>query len=127
MGKKSKLVPKKIAGLKVPKKLRKSKVLRGLLDSDTGRAILASALTAGAGAVAAALTQDREAGTAGKAAKGNLGLLSGALHDGAGAIMQVVAGAARAALTDKPGSSSESKAAHEPRKDSAPTPDEPRH
>ncbi len=118
MGKKSKAIPKKVAGIKLPKKLRKSKVLHGLLASAAGREILASALTAGAGAAAAALLSGglRRDGAAKKG--GPVGLVSGALHDGAGAIMQVVANAARSVLTDKPA----------PAPDTAkPALDEPRH
>lgn len=120
MGKKSKLIPKKVAGIKLPKKLRKSKILRGLLASTAGREILASALTAGAGAAAAALMSggQRHDGTS---RKGGVGLVSGALHDGAGAIMQVVASAARSMLSDKPADSAQTEA-----RKAAP-PEEPRH
>ncbi|MDE3812574.1 hypothetical protein I7I49_20230 [Sinorhizobium meliloti] len=53
-------IPKKIAGVKVPKPLRKSKMLRALLDNGGGRDVLAHALTAGASAAAAILINGRE-------------------------------------------------------------------
>jgi hypothetical protein len=59
MAKTTKL-PKKVAGYRVPKSLRKSKLLRALLNHPLGRDVLANALTAGAGAAAAVLMQNRE-------------------------------------------------------------------
>ena len=59
MAKKIKL-PKKVAGYRVPKSVRKSKLLRALLNNPLGRDVLANALTAGAGAAAAVLVQNRE-------------------------------------------------------------------
>ena len=59
MAKKIKL-PKKVAGYRVPKSVRKSKLLRTLLNNPLGRDVLANALTAGAGAAAAVLVQNRE-------------------------------------------------------------------
>ena len=59
MGRKN-AIPKKIAGYKVPKSLRKSRLLKHLLRSPLGREILANALTAGAGAAAAAMFGMRE-------------------------------------------------------------------
>ena len=59
MAKTTKL-PKKVAGYKVPKSIRKSKMLRALLNNPVGRDVLANALTAGAGAAAAILVQNRE-------------------------------------------------------------------
>lgn len=53
-------IPKKIAGVKVPKPLRKSKMLRSMLDNSSGRDVLAHALTAGASAAAALLISHRE-------------------------------------------------------------------
>ncbi|NNM72216.1 hypothetical protein [Enterovirga aerilata] len=52
-------MPKKVAGLKVPKALRKSGVLETLVGSRAGREILADALVAAATAAAAALVKDR--------------------------------------------------------------------
>lgn len=40
-------IPKKVAGVKVPKGLRKSKALRAMMSSDVGRDVLANALKAG--------------------------------------------------------------------------------
>ena len=42
-------IPKKIAGVKVPKALRRSKMLGYMVASDVGRDMLAKAVTAGAG------------------------------------------------------------------------------
>nr|WP_250809249.1 hypothetical protein [Neorhizobium tomejilense] len=56
---KKKIIPKKIAGFKVPKSVRKSSLLRNMLASRTGRQILARALVAGANAAATALTDER--------------------------------------------------------------------
>ena len=58
-GKKIKL-PKKVAGYRVPKSVRKSTLLRALLNNPMGRDVLANALTAGAGAAAAVLVENRE-------------------------------------------------------------------
>ena len=59
MAKKLKL-PKKVAGYKVPKSVRKSKLLRSLMNNPLGRDVLANALTAGAGAAAAVLVENRD-------------------------------------------------------------------
>ncbi len=59
MAKKIKL-PKKVAGYRVPKSVRKSTLLRALLNNPMGRDVLANALTAGAGAAAAVLVENRE-------------------------------------------------------------------
>lgn len=56
---KKKIVPKKVAGFKVPKSVRQSSLLRNMLASRTGRQMLAKALVAGANAAAAVLTDDR--------------------------------------------------------------------
>jgi len=52
-------IPKYIAGVKVPKPLRKSKMLRAMMDNSGGRDVLAHALTAGAGAAMALLIGQR--------------------------------------------------------------------
>jgi hypothetical protein len=69
-------VPKKVAGLRVPKSLRKSKTLDTLLGSALGREILAGALVAAAGAAASYLMKHRptadqvaDAGEAGDAGR----------------------------------------------------------
>ena len=99
-------VPKRIAGFKVPKQIRKSALLRGLLASKAGREIAGRALVAGATAAAAALVAERrEVAEATKkgARKGarTLGLLSGAAESAVGAAMEVVTDAARAMLPEK--------------------------
>ncbi len=53
-------IPKKIAGVKVPKPLRKSKMLRAMMNNSGGRDVLAHALTAGAAAAATILIGQRE-------------------------------------------------------------------
>lgn len=60
-------VPKKVAGVKVPKSVRQSNSLSTLFNSSLGREILADALIAAAGAAAAALTRTRPAQQAGHA------------------------------------------------------------
>ena len=45
-------LPKRIAGFKVPKGLRKSMMVKGLLGNDLGRQIVADAIVARAGAAA---------------------------------------------------------------------------
>jgi hypothetical protein len=52
-------VPKKIAGVKVPKAVRKSKAFDTLLGSPFGREVLAGALVAAAGAAASYLMKHR--------------------------------------------------------------------
>ena len=103
MGKK-KVIPRKIAGYKVPKALRRSRLLNHLLRSPVGREIIANALTAGATAAAAALVVHRdeigEATAAGakrgaRQGKRTLTVLNRAARDGADAMMDVVADAAR--------------------------------
>ncbi|HYG86014.1 MAG TPA: hypothetical protein VD978_07125 [Azospirillum sp.] len=60
-------VPKKIAGVKIPKHLRKS--VAGLITSPLGREVAAAALTAMAGVLASSNRQVREAaGEAGRTA-----------------------------------------------------------
>ena len=43
-------IPKRVAGFKIPKPIRKSSFLRSMLASKTGRDILGKALVAGAAA-----------------------------------------------------------------------------
>jgi hypothetical protein len=66
-------IPKKVAGIKIPKILRKNSLLKGLLGSATGRQLVADALVAAATAAATVL-----AGAKGKAAAK---ASSSALHD----------------------------------------------
>jgi hypothetical protein len=58
---KSKALPKRIASVKIPKSIRRSKTLRSLIANPVGREILAGALVAGAGAAATILLNEREA------------------------------------------------------------------
>jgi len=99
-------VPKRIAGFKVPKKIRKSALLRGLLASKAGREIAGRALVAGASAAAAALVVEREEVTevtkkGARKGRRTLGLLSGAAESAVEAAIEVVTDAARAMLPDK--------------------------
>ncbi|QRM28329.1 hypothetical protein [Microvirga sp. VF16] len=55
-------LPKTIAGMKVPKPLRKSAAVTSFLNDPVGRAVLADALIAAAGAAAATLAQHRPSG-----------------------------------------------------------------
>ena len=88
-------IPNDIAGVKVPKPLRKSKVLRAMLASKVGRDMLANAMTAGAGAAAAVLLDHRDdvdatARTATKKSTKALDLAADALQSGVSAAMDVV-------------------------------------
>ncbi|WP_426131890.1 hypothetical protein [Pararhizobium sp. PWRC1-1] len=99
-------IPKKVAGYKVPKGIRKSSVIRALLASDIGRDVLANALTAAAGAAAAVLIAQREEisdATKKGARKGAraLGIAGEAIRDAAQAAMEVVRDAAHSALPKK--------------------------
>jgi len=60
--KKSVKIPKSVMGVKVPKALRKASVVQSLLQNPLGRAILADALVAAAGAAAAALAKHAPGG-----------------------------------------------------------------
>ncbi|WP_271896071.1 hypothetical protein [Candidatus Phyllobacterium onerii] len=106
MGKKSKAVPKRVAGLKVPKTLRQSKILRGLLSNPVGREVLANALTAGAAAAAAVLIEERkEIADAGKQGlkKGGqtLSIATRAVQSGTSAAMGAIGDTAHAMLPKK--------------------------
>lgn len=98
MAKKIKL-PKKVAGYKLPKSIRKSTLLRALLNNPVGRDVLANALTAGAGAAAAVLVGNREeiAGAGKKGAKTSVraaSLAAEAAQSAANAMIDVVRDAA---------------------------------
>lgn len=104
MAKKS--IPKKVAGFKVPKTIRKSKPLKAMLASKTGRDILGKALLAGAAAAAAVLAEEREdVAKAGKkgARKGGraIGIAGDAIQSAASAAMGVVTDSARSYLPHK--------------------------
>jgi hypothetical protein len=90
-------LPKRIAGVKVPKPLRKSKMLRAMMDNSAGREVLAHALTAGAAAAAAILIGHREEVTdAAKAASRKAVKAVGT----AGAALQAAVSAARQVVRD---------------------------
>jgi len=99
-------IPKKIAGFKVPKAMRKSPVLKTLLGSTAGRRILGDALMAGATAAAAVLVQTNqdEVAHAGKQAiKGGKkagNVAARAVKDAAGAMVNVIGNAAQSVLPD---------------------------
>ncbi len=101
-------IPKKVAGFKVPKMIRKNAVLKALLASSTGRQILGNALMAGATAAAAVLTAKNsdEIADAGKGAvKGGKkagNVAAQAVKDAAGAIVGVISEAASSVLPDQP-------------------------
>ncbi|WP_157961364.1 hypothetical protein [Microvirga flavescens] len=52
-------LPKTVAGVKIPKTVRQGDLLEGLLNSDTGRKVLADALLAAANAAAGVLNSQR--------------------------------------------------------------------
>ncbi len=98
-------LPKTVAGVKVPKTLRKA-AAGTLLDSPLAREILADMLIAAAGAAAAALVKERPTGQqvadAGEAVVDAGGRAAGATRDAvqgaAEAVTETVAGAARQIL-----------------------------
>ncbi|KEQ02900.1 hypothetical protein [Pseudorhizobium pelagicum] len=99
-------IPKKIAGYRVPKMVRKSPVLKAMLKNKTGRDVLAQALVAGAGAAAAVLVEEREnvAGAAksgGKKGAKALGIVGEAFHRGSDAAIEVVREASGSMLPKK--------------------------
>ncbi|AWK88774.1 hypothetical protein [Azospirillum thermophilum] len=94
-------LPKKIAGVKVPKHLRKSaKSLSAFIETPAGRQALAAALTAMAGVLAGRSTQvQAAAGDAGHAAGQAASGAAGLVREMAGAAVEVVSDAARDFLT----------------------------
>jgi hypothetical protein len=95
-------VPKKVAGVKVPKAVRESGSLSTLFNSALGREILADALIAAAGAAAAALTRTRPVKQAGQAVADAgsqaASSTSDAVQTAAGAVATVVGEAAKTFL-----------------------------
>ncbi|OWW02343.1 hypothetical protein ATY81_22110 [Rhizobium sp. R72] len=96
-------IPKKIAGYKVPRAVRKSTLIKGLLASDIGRGILAKALTAAAGAAAAVLVGERDdvanaAGRSTRKGKRAIGIAGTAMSQAAEAAMEAVRSATRDSL-----------------------------
>lgn len=116
-------IPKKVAGFKIPKVIRKSPVVSGLLASDTGRKILADALMAGAAAAVAVLAnnnKDAIADAGEDAAKGTARagvIVKDVVKGVSSAMAEVIGDAARAvipgasAAEDKPERSAPVKAA----------------
>jgi hypothetical protein len=104
MAKKKNKIPKKIAGVKIPKVFRKNTLLKGLLGSPTGRKVMAEAVMAAATAAAGVLMAAKPKA----AAKAGQGLVEAVSHDGdilkdalksaAGAMTDVITKAARSAL-----------------------------
>jgi hypothetical protein len=111
-------VPKKVAGVKVPKGLRNSDLVEAILQSDAARTILANMLIAAAGAAAAVLTQKvtptaEQMAHAGEAVLDSSSKAASASADVAGSVVNtighVVAGAASSLLSKKPGPEEEKK------------------
>jgi len=100
---KKRALPKSVAGFKVPKSLRKNRLLNGLVASPIGRKVLADALMAGAGAAASVLIQQREGAADGTKAglrKGEkaISVAADAVESAVDAMMHVVTEAARSML-----------------------------
>ena len=98
-------VPKKVAGYKIPKSVRKSKILKDMLNNPLGRDVLANALTAGAGAAAAVLVENREeiahsAKNGAKRGAAAASLVAEAAQSAANAMISVVRDAANTFLPD---------------------------
>jgi Pyruvate/2-oxoacid:ferredoxin oxidoreductase gamma subunit len=98
-------VPKRVAGVKVPKFLRDSTILQTLLASPIGRDILANALVAAAGAAAAIIIEEREqiadAAKDGMKKGGRVaGTIGDAMKSAATAAIGSVAEAARSVLPE---------------------------
>ncbi len=116
-------LPKTVAGLKVPKALRKSGVLETLVGSHTGRQILADALVAAAAAAAAALMKDRSGTQEGGKGRSRT-VMSDATHAAAGAVAGFITDAAQSLITgalgggeaDKPKPAARARAAAKPKK-----------
>lgn len=116
-------IPKRIGSIKVPRGVRKSRLLRGLLNHPMGREIVGSALVAGAGAAAAALVQQREdvADTAKSGARkgGRAGVLvAAAMRDATDAMMGVFSDALQSVAPKQKGKHKQGHKRH--RKDDAP-------
>ncbi|WP_074070390.1 hypothetical protein [Rhizobium gallicum] len=99
-------IPKKIAGYKLPRAIRKSTMIKGLLASDVGRGVLANALTAAAGAAATVLVAEREdvadaAKSGARKGKRAFGIVGTAMSQAAEAAMDVVRSSAHDALPKK--------------------------
>jgi hypothetical protein len=101
-----KKIPKKIAGFKIPKVLRKNSLLKSLVGTAGGRQLVAEALVAAAGAAAAALVASQSTeghGKGGKSALVNgsedgLEAVQRALKEGVAALTDVLGKAAQSAI-----------------------------
>ena len=99
-------IPKRIAGVKIPKVLRKNSLLKSLISTAAGRQIAADALVAAAGAAAAALVTSRAAsGSKGsgrksivEASEDGVEVVQRALKDAANALTNVLGNAAQGAM-----------------------------
>lgn len=99
-------LPKTVAGLKVPKVLRKSGMLETLVGSHAGRQILADALVAAAAAAAAALVKDRSGGSEGGKSRSKA-VVSDATHAAAGAVAGFITDAAQTLISGALGGTAE--------------------
>ena len=102
MAKKSKL-PKKVVGVRVPKFLRKSGLLKTLMASPAGRDLMAKAVVASAGAAAAILVKEPEqvakvAGRGAKKSRKAAALATDAVKGAAHAAFEVLSDAAKSIL-----------------------------
>ena len=98
-------LPKRIGGFKLPKPVRKSKILRAMLNNPMGRDILANAITAAAGAAAAVLIEERKeikkAGKKGlRKGAGAMGIARDAVQSAASAAFGVIGDAAHSILPE---------------------------
>jgi hypothetical protein len=108
-------IPKKIAGVKIPRAIRKNTLMKGLLGNPVGRQIIADALIAAASAAAAALVASRHGAVkvasrhgavkkAGKAVanagEDTLQVARGALKSAASAFTDSLSNAAKLAVGD---------------------------
>jgi hypothetical protein len=99
-------IPKTIAGMKVPKRLRKSSLVRNLLSNRMGRQIMADALVAGAGAAATILIAERKEAVQGAEAglrktRRGVSMVGEAMESAVGAMFGVVSEAAGSILPKK--------------------------
>lgn len=96
MAKKAK-IPKRVVGVKVPRAIRRSAILRSLLANDAGRQVLGEALLAGATAAAGILAAGNASGLRrGTAKVGKIAVE--AVSSATGAMADVIGSAAREAL-----------------------------
>ena len=94
MSNKNEKIPKEVMGMKIPKSIRNSSVIRSLLENKAGRKMMATALTAAATAAAGVLLAERKdvAHAAEKGAKKTA--------KGAGIVGEAMEAAFRAAMAE---------------------------